>query len=1019
MTKKNTEIEELAKKYHDLIEKHRETTSLMDKYNAEIDELNRRNQELQRQGQQLNDVDKIRLKQLKRLYGAEVKRREETEKFSELIEDEVSSKFNMSKKSLENYSESLDKNQKKTAAAEKGISKLSQTMEILSHLVNIYVKQNEIYLTNMKWGADVWIKDMETRTKKTLNILNTFGQGISNTFNSVFSTITQGISEGAFSSAAASIENSRSLLSTQLNEALLDVQQRNFNVIREQEKDLDILKARFDQAGDVIGVVAGVLGLVGAGPMGAGLGIVGKGLTSAIGTAIASGSQLEIEKTKLLIEQQEKAIEQFNEKMEKTVDILSNVVNNAREFTKAIEDIQKKTDESSKKMYNMLGQIGNVNNFEKYVFEQLKDLSFTSSDGTKTYLDANSEDWAKMQQGYVDSSGRNVMMNRNGLVDTLLLGKVLGGDNDLAAALLGDMHYFNQTIENSRDLIYDMFQQANKAGISNRKFAKDLQSNLKLAQKYTFKGGIESLMKMSIWAQKVRFNMESMQNIVDNIQDGGLENLITQSARLQVLGGRFAMGADPMAMFWESYNDPEALIKRFTDMTKGMGRFDKNTGQMVLNQNDAMLLKEYAKAANIDYTEARQQIEQRIKNEQINRSLKTNKYNDEQLAMLYSKAQYDTNTGTWKVNLTRGAEDINNLTDTDFKELVPVEERIEDYVKNIWTWLSGEEGAKNKMQNSVAGDTWENTRENIQERIKNNLEFADVNANTLKSIVETMSNFVTAEDKRLKEQFATSVVVLTQGLDFFTKQSEQYTNNLKNANSEIRQNITTLMNFDAALKKIIKEWDDKKKPHPTPKVSATKEELEQLKKGNTSTAMYMAADNLRVESRTAAAKGDIRASKVHDNAARGLEMSTWRSMRDGFVESNGQPMFTRANNITPIQDGSVKIAKSDPHDTALFAKSGGPFDTLFNGVFSKVDKIHSVIENKNNINDSTFTPKKISVDKIKVELGGKLELTSDGQSVDIIKELNNNPLLLRSISRMLSEQLSKAFNGGRKENFIS
>ena len=57
-------------------------------------------------------------------------------------------------------------------------------------------------------------------------------------------------------------------------------------------------------------------------------------------------------------------------------------------------------------------------------------------------------------------------------------------------------------------------------------------------------------------------------------------------------------------------------------------------------------------------------------------------------------------------------------------------------------------------------------------------------------------------------------------------------------------------------------------------------------------------------------------------------------MKDGIVSSDGSPMFTVASSVKPIQDGVV--AKSDPNDTAIFAKSGGPFDVLFNHIFSRI-----------------------------------------------------------------------------------
>jgi hypothetical protein len=152
-----------------------------------------------------------------------------------------------------------------------------------------------------------------------------------------------------------------------------------------------------------------------------------------------------------------------------------------------------------------------------------------------------------------------------------------------------------------------------------------------------------------------------------------------------------------------------------------------------------------------------------------------------------------------------------------------------------------------------------------------------------------------------------------------------------------------------------------------------------------------------------------------------------RNIRDGIITNNNKPILAPASNITRIPDGSIRMAQSDPADSALFAKIGGPFDTLVNGVFKTTDKIFNAVapipmqqtfvmeaikhfsnemSSKSNNGNNT-----IHFDTLRIE--GRLELTSNGQSVDIMSELKNNPLLMRQLSRMLTEHISTAVNGGR------
>ena len=152
-----------------------------------------------------------------------------------------------------------------------------------------------------------------------------------------------------------------------------------------------------------------------------------------------------------------------------------------------------------------------------------------------------------------------------------------------------------------------------------------------------------------------------------------------------------------------------------------------------------------------------------------------------------------------------------------------------------------------------------------------------------------------------------------------------------------------------------------------------------------------------------------------------------RTMKDGILSSNGSSMLTSASNITPINDGSVQLAQSDPQDVALFAKTGGPFDTLFNGIFAKINEISSVLPRSmeyimplerifNEISHSkdTANNSKIQIEPIKLIIEGKLDLgNSNGQSVDIINEVKNNPILLRTLTQLISESINKTINGGR------
>lgn len=150
-------------------------------------------------------------------------------------------------------------------------------------------------------------------------------------------------------------------------------------------------------------------------------------------------------------------------------------------------------------------------------------------------------------------------------------------------------------------------------------------------------------------------------------------------------------------------------------------------------------------------------------------------------------------------------------------------------------------------------------------------------------------------------------------------------------------------------------------------------------------------------------------------------------INDGAISADGQSMSVAASRITPINDGTV--ATTNPQDHAIFAKTGGPFDTLFNGIFAKINDISSVLpksmpyefpeqtikelykplyNQQNNSNSVSNSPIKVEPITLNINLDGAL-----GKSKDFLEEITNNPMLVRSLSQLISESINKNINGGK------
>ena len=668
----------------------------------------------------------------------------------------------------------------------------SVVTDLIGTGTDIYVSEQKKSLNTWMANQDAFLKTLETGSKLFQRHMKTFSKGMQGALSSSFASITQGVQEGAYAAAASSVDFASESLINMFSDRLDLLQLKNFKELNQKKAEFENLKETANEVNGVAGAIGGVASLFG--PIGSAIGGLITGIAQSTTKILVANAEIDIMRLQKKIELEEKKLEALNEAKTTAVEAAKDATTKILDFSKSIENLSIKTDEAAKSMANIIGMSGgNVAMFEKYIFNAARNLKFTDSSGKTTYLNKSSQDMLKVQSQYIEESTRNNTMSQQDFVKTFQLGEVLGGDSNLAATLLGDMDYFNKSIETGTDLIYDMFKEANKAGVSNRKFAKDLQQNLKLAQKYTFKGGVEGMMKMSIWAQKTRFNMQNLENMVDSIQDGGLEGVITKGAQLQVLGGNMAMGADPLAMMYESWADPEALAKRFSDMTKGVGYFNSKTGEVDITGPDAMRLKEYAKAAGIDYKDARAQVTQRIKGEQIDKQL-TKNYSDEQKALIYNKAKRDKN-GQWVVTLDNGeTKNVNDLNGTDWNSLMPTEESIEDYVAKIYSLLNQEGGVTLHGQAIMSDETFDNLKENINERMQENLNWVYQSTDILKDMIGKSNDFVTAQNKQQHEVMLATSNILDEEFEVIQKSTEKLKNSFEKGGSNLRLALDAVKN---------------------------------------------------------------------------------------------------------------------------------------------------------------------------------------------------------------------------------
>ena len=754
-----------------------------------------------------------------------------------------------------------------------------------------------------------------------------------------------------------------------------------------------------------------------------------------------------------------------------------------QEFAKRIDDYLKKQDNAIHQFQRTSGMSNTQTNvFEKRMLTQAS----TFASYNKTIEDA-----VKFQTDYTQQSGRSINMTNADYEKSMAAGRLVGDDNFVQFS--SEMNLFNKSVSSSAEIMYDMYKSANKMGLSQQKLTKSVLSNMKLAEKFSFKNGVKGFMELAKWSENVRFNLGSLGGIIDKAQDDGLEGAVTQAAKLQVLGGRFAMGADPIAMQYEAWNDPAAYTKRIQSMFKGMGTIDQKTGETNFNGMEMNIIKAATKAIGMDPTDALNMLREDNKKNVVKKQLGNNtKLKGEALDGVINRAFRDDD-GVWKVNMIGGGtKAVADIDKSDIKDIVSDnnDEALTQYAQKT---LSVEEeiNKTTKQINAFLGaGTFDNFKSTAMADNKKTLEAYVENAESVMStIIKTRQDATKALEEQLfglntiLSDYSSDVATVNKYAAEAKKKYEDMLTQLHKTEAESAANIAKTENeqkeykreYENAGNRIEKAW-----------YKGRLAEGEELKKNG-------------------GERGSL-TSKGLSAGLTGTKVFIKSLFEDGVATAtNGKPMAVAASNVVPIQDGAT-TALSDPKDTAVFAKTGGPFDTLFNDVFGRINDVYNEVHGNTSsdvipteplgkdaifaespsisaqsTNDgkvqiaksdskdtatfaktgSTFntlfndvynevhgntssdvipteplgkdaifaeSPSisaqstefssandgKVQIDPVNIKIDGKLELANNnGQTVDIINELNNNPMLLRAISNMIVQNISTKYYGGR------
>lgn len=980
--------------------------------------------------------------------------------------------------SADEISQQLSRNERKS----KNVSVSSYANQLLNLAVNSVVKTQTIdydrKYENISNQVDLLMADINKLGQTAVEAAKLQANAYTSAIDSSLSNLIDGINEGAYASASNLIDLSAQSKIFSLEQVKLNLETKNTKNVREAQnttnlKNLDAQETQawaniWGEGVKLAGKAASEISFLGIsyGKLSeAGGEFISNGIegAAAVNTTITElegklyNQKFENEKT--ITETQLN----YNQDVQKEwIQAAANVQKAFLNFAQHIEGTLTKAEAAANDMGVNFGFSGKQLDIFK---RSMLDTQVTIAKWGKTMEDAQ-----KIQNEYTEATGRNIQFTTEDFDSSFAFDKLVGQDG-LSNQLTAGMELFNHSVSDSNEMFFEMYKNVSKIGLNSRKYFKDLQKNLSLAEKFQFKGGLKSLMEMSKWAQNVRFNMGSLDNILDKIQTGGLEGIIEQSAKLQVLGGNYAMGADPLAMAYEAFNDPASLAKRLNKMLVGEGTFNSKTGEVDFSGFSQMKVRAMAEATGQDYKVLLNQARQMIKGNIVNKELNGKyKWSDEDKALITNKARLVN--GEWKVTMDNNVDQsVSTLSPQDLDHLKPTdnEEKLVNYVANIRDMMTRLTGAQQENIAKLERDGYEQWMKEEQTRIQNvvddfnkryqvylsnfyqNMSLATDAQKTMLSIFEQgNSNIDSAQKEILNEgkNIATTLAKInTLIANSFNEMQKQIAETLHTTDvirGEAKSNNNDMFKKDAkATEKqvdLIKKYYKKegKEPNFSTKIGTWGDDYWEFEDYSfpVLNAFVNAHPDLKKQLIELGKKevdplvigndpNNPHVAYFVERITKNSQKSNYfgRSIRDGIIDNNGKAKAINDGYIT--QNGQT--TKIDSNDQVLAAKKDGPIDKMLDSVssFNNPDMLNSqvsprpmsynsqVMEAPHRSQLQKTDNGKLEVAPIQININGSIKVNGNGGSTDITRELTNNPEFVRSIAQIISIEVEKKVQGGR------
>ena len=424
-------------------------------------------------------------------------------------------------------------------------------------------------------------------------------------------------------------------------------------------------------------------------------------------------SENERSKTQLLISERQKVINELlsnaatlDEKQSNYLQDLVNEQNKAIANEKSINEELAKQQKSREKVVSLTKDLGNaIKEGWRYLQESDKTIkntilnlgmsgakaesmraAFEKSATFAARIGVSLADLQTIQQGYADETGRARALTASMLEDITLIGKGTGLGIEQATKLGAQFEFMGLDAKSAMDYAQGIVDTSERMGVNTTKVLKNITDNFKKVNTYSFVSGVKGMAKMAEDSEKFQVSMETALSAADAAK--GLEKAIDLAANLQVMGGEFAK-TDPFEWMYLARNEPDKLITKISEMTRGIVTFKKNSQgvfEKFISPADRQRLEAVGKALGKSAEEMVIITQRRADMDRMTKEMAGTGLNAREKELVQGAAIFNSKSGKFQVELAGSMHDIGSLTETQAKSFEQEQKTLEERAKQAMTF---------------------------------------------------------------------------------------------------------------------------------------------------------------------------------------------------------------------------------------------------------------------------------------------------------------------------------------------